>query len=80
MLDYDKLDIEITELLNNTSREELLGWLDDKIERENRERIVNGEIAVFVTSNCKTNISDSDNYLSYAVLKSAGENNYALAA
>jgi hypothetical protein len=80
MLDYKQLDKEITDLLNNTSREVLLSWLDDKIERENRERIVNGEIAIFTTGNCMFNNSDSANILTYITVKSAGENNYALAA
>ena len=80
MLDYKQLDKEITDLLNNTTREVLLSWLDDKIERENRERIVNGEIAIFVTGNCTFNNSDNANILTYITVKSAGENNYALAA
>lgn len=79
MLDYRELDKKVTELLNNTSTYELLGWLDEKIERENRERILNQEIAVFLTGNCTYN-SITSNYISYQTIKSAGENNYALAA
>ena len=79
MLDFKKLDQEITDLLNNTSKENLLSWLENKIEKENSERIINGEIAIFITSNCIANISVTKNKLLFTTINSAGDNNYALA-
>lgn len=82
MLDYKTLDKEIDVILNSFTKEDLSLWLKLKLERENLERLTNGETVNvepenYIVSQVIICIEDLEALID---VKVAGENNYALAA
>lgn len=82
MLDYKTLDKEIDVILNSFTKEDLSLWLKLKLERENLERLTNGETVNvepenYIVSQVIICIEDLESLID---VKVAGENNYALAA
>lgn len=82
MLDYKALDKEIDVVLKSFTKEDLSLWLKLKLERENLERLANGEtVSVepenYIVSQVVICIEDLEALID---VKAAGENNYALAA
>lgn len=82
MLDYKALDKEIDVILKSFTKEDLSLWLKLKLERENLERLANGEtVSVepenYIVSQVVICIEDLEALID---VKVAGENNYALAA
>lgn len=82
MLDYKALDKEIDIILDSFTKEDLGLWLKLKLERENLERLTNGETVNvepenYIVSQVIICIEDLEALID---VKVAGENNYALAA
>lgn len=82
MLDYKALDKEIDVVLKSFTKEDLSLWLKLKLERENLERLANGEtVSVepenYIVSQVVICIEDLEALID---VRAAGENNYALAA
>lgn len=82
MLDYKALDKEIDVVLKSFTKEDLSLWLKLKLERENLERLTNGEtVSVepenYIVSQVVICIEDLEALID---VRAAGENNYALAA
>jgi len=82
MLDYKTLDKEIDVLLESFTGKDLRVWLDLKNDRENLERLKNGEtISVESEKYIVVNVNIGGEIMQALLdVKSAGENNYALAA
>jgi hypothetical protein len=82
MLDYKALDKEIDVVLKSFTKDDLSLWLKLKLERENLERLANGEtVSVepenYIVSQVVICIEDLEALID---VRAAGENNYALAA